>query len=156
MPGDLVTFTLYYNNTGSAAAGTVSIKDTLPTGLTYIDSAPVPTWTDGVTFYWNFTNVGPGSYSIALTAQVDPLFTGTSLVNWAFLNYTTLNGFPLESSEASVVVSVPEMTDVLWVGAVPILILVLARKTRRSSHGTKAGVEMRGRVADGVPRTGGR
>src|SRR5205823_561746 len=33
-PGDVVTFTVYYNNTGSAAAGTVTIQDSLPSGMT--------------------------------------------------------------------------------------------------------------------------
>jgi len=46
-PGDLVTFTIYYNNTGSAAAGSVSIKDTLPGGMTYVGSSPAPSWRRG-------------------------------------------------------------------------------------------------------------
>src|SRR5437763_11807645 len=54
-PGDVVTFQIYYNNTGSAAAGTVSIKDSLPTGMTFQSASPAPTWTDGRSFLWNLT-----------------------------------------------------------------------------------------------------
>src|SRR5439155_1099865 len=45
--GDLVTFTIYYNNSGSVAAGTVTIKDSLPQGFDYVGASPVPTWTNG-------------------------------------------------------------------------------------------------------------
>ena len=133
MAGDLVTFTIYYNNTGSASAGTVSIKDALPSGLTYVSSSPAPTWTDGATIFWNFTDVAPGAYSITLIAQVGASFNGTALVNWVFLNYTTANGFPLESSAASAVIAIPELTDFVFVAAVPLLILVLRRRARKAA-----------------------
>ncbi len=92
-PGDLVTFTIYYNNTGSVAAGTVTIKDSLPSGLDYVSASPAATWTDGRTFYWNFTNVAPGAHSLSLVARVNASFSGSQLVNWAFLNFTRA-GFP--------------------------------------------------------------
>ena len=34
-PGNSVIFTIYYNNTGTVAAGTVTIKDSLPSGMTF-------------------------------------------------------------------------------------------------------------------------
>lgn len=129
--GDLVTFTIYYNNTGSAAAGTVTIKDVLPSGMTYVSSSPAPTWTDGSTFYWNFTDVAPGSYTLSLVAQVEASATGSLLVNRAFLNYTTANGFALESSSASTVVAIPELSDFLFVAVVPFVILGMMRRARR-------------------------
>ncbi len=130
-PGDVVTFTIYYNNTGSAPAGTVTIRDVLPSGLSYLSSNPAPTWTDGRTFYWNLTDVAPGNYSIVLTAQIDLLYNGSEIVNWAFLNYTTTNGFALESSSGSAIIAIPELADILFVALVPFLLLVIRRRLRR-------------------------
>jgi uncharacterized repeat protein (TIGR01451 family) len=129
--GDLVTFTIYYNNTGSAPAGTVSINDSLPVGMDYQSATPAPTWTNGRTFYWNFTNVAPGPHSLTLTARVNASFSGTQLVNWAFLNYTTAGGYALSGGRSSVIVAIPELSDMLFVAAVPLVILGLKFRARR-------------------------
>jgi len=129
--GETVTYTIYYNNTGSVPAGTVTIKDVLPSGLNYTGSDPAPTWTDGRTFYWNFTNVLPGSHSLTLTAVVAPGTPTGNLVNWAYLNYTATTGFALQGSQSSAVVAIPELSDFLLVGAVPFLILALRMRSRR-------------------------
>ena len=129
--GDLVTFTIYYNNTGSVIAGTVTIKDSLPTGMTYQSATPSPTWTNGRTFYWNFTNVAPGPHSLTMSARVNAGFSGSQLVNWAFLNYTTAGGYALSGGEASVIVAIPELSDMLFVAAVPAVILGLKYRARR-------------------------
>src|SRR5881296_2269031 len=129
--GDLVTFTIYYNNTGSVAAGTVTIKDSLPNGFDYVGASPVPTWMNGRTFYWNFTNVAPGAHSLTMTARVNSTFKGTQLVNWAFLNYTTIGGYPLIGSTSSVTVSIPELSDMIFVAVVPVIILGLKLRAKR-------------------------
>jgi len=130
-PGDVVTFRIYYNNTGSASAGTVSIKDSLPTGMTYQSASPAPTWTDGRTFFWNFTNVAPGPHSLTMSAQVNPGFTGSQLVNWAFLNYTTAGGYALTGSRSSAVVAIPELQDMIFVALVPLVIVGLKWRAQR-------------------------
>jgi len=147
-PGDVVTFRIYYNNTGSAAAGTVSIKDSLPTGMTFQSASPAPTWTDGRTFFWNFTSVAPGPHSLTLTAQVDPGFTGSQLVNWAFLNYTTAGGYALTGSRSSAIVAIPELQDMIFVALVPLVIVGLKWRAQRR--------EKEEGVADSVPWIGGR
>ena len=147
--GDTVTYTIYYNNTGSVAAGTVTIRDSLPSGLTYTGSNPAPSWTDGTTFYWNFTNVAPGAYSITLTAVVAAGANTTQIVNWAFLNYTTLGGYALAPSTAAVVLAIPELTDFAFVLAVPLLIIGLRLRSRGRREKEEG-------VADSVPRAGGR
>jgi uncharacterized repeat protein (TIGR01451 family) len=129
--GDLVTFTIYYNNTGNAVAGTVTIKDSLPVGLDYSSASPTPTWTNGRTFYWNFTNVAPGAHSLTLTARVNASFSGNQLINWAFLNYTTAGGYALNGGKSSVIVAIPELSDMLFVAAVPMVILGLKFRARR-------------------------
>jgi len=134
-PGDLVTFRIYYNNTGSASAGTVTIKDSLPIGMTFQTASPAPTWTNGRTFFWNFTNVAPGAHSLTLTARVNATFTGSLLVNWAFLNYTTTSGFSLIGSLSSAIVSIPELSDMMFVALVPLIILGLkVRQQRREKE----------------------
>ncbi len=133
-PGDLVTFTIYYNNTGSVAAGTVTIHDTLPNGLDYVSASPAATWTDGRTFYWNLTNVAPGAHSLTLAARVNASFTGSQLVNWAFLNYTTVGGFALIGSQSSVIVAIPELSDMIFVAAVPMLVIGLKIRAKRRSE----------------------
>ncbi|HYS73318.1 MAG TPA: lamin tail domain-containing protein [Thermoplasmata archaeon] len=130
-PGDLVTFTIFYNNTGSVAAGTVTIKDSFPSGLDYVSASPAATWTDGRTFYWNFTSVAPGAHSLTLIARVNASFSGSQLVNWAFLNYTTPGGFPLIGSSSSTVVAIPELSDMIFVAAVPLLIIGLKIRAKR-------------------------
>ncbi len=131
-PGDLVTFTIFYNNTGSVAAGTVTIKDSLPTGMDYRTASPAPTWTNGRTFFWNFTNVAPGPHSLTLTAQVNATFSGSTLVTWAFLNYTTPGGFVLNGSRSSATVAIPELSDMIFVAAVPLIIIGLKTRARRA------------------------
>ncbi len=129
--GDLVTFTIYYNNTGSVAAGTVTIKDSLPNGFDYVSANPAPTWMSGRTFYWNFTNVAPGAHSLTMSARVNSTFSGTRLVNWAFLNYTTTGGYPLIGSTSSVTVAIPELSDMIFVAVVPMIILGLKLRAKR-------------------------
>jgi len=129
--GDLVTFRIYYNNTGSVAAGTVTIKDSLPNGFDYVSANPAPTWMSGRTFYWNFTNVAPGAHSLTMSARVNSTFSGTRLVNWAFLNYTTTGGYPLIGSTSSVTVAIPELSDMIFVAVVPMIILGLKLRAKR-------------------------
>ncbi len=152
VPGQTVTYTIYYNNTGSVAAGTVSIVDTLPNGLVFVSSSATPTAHSGQTYYWNFTNVPHGSYSFTITALVSNAFTGTQLVNWAFLNYTSTQGFRLTGSSASAVVAIPELGDFLFVAAVPFLVIGLRIRAKRS----REPMEKKKGVADSVPRTDGR
>ena len=136
--GQYVTYTIYYNNTGSVPAGTVSITDTMPNGLVNITSNPAPTTVSGSMYSWNFTNVAPGSHSITITAQVSASFNGTQLVNWAYANYTTTRGFQLASSSASAIVAIPELSDFAFVAAVPFLVIGMRRRARRKKE-TKEG-----------------
>src|SRR5206468_10433062 len=80
-PGDSVTFTIYYNNTGTVAAGTVTIKDSLPSGMTFQSATPPPTWNDGRTFYWNLTTAPPRTHSVTLPDLVPATFRRTPLTH---------------------------------------------------------------------------
>ncbi len=129
--GQQVTYTIYFNNTGSAPAANVSIVDTMPSGLANISYSTQPTAASGLTTYWNFTTVAPGSHSITITAQVSPTVNGTQLVNSVSLSYTSVPGYQLPGSSSSAIVAIPELSDFAFVAAVPFLVIGLRRRARR-------------------------
>ena len=67
-------------------------------------------------------------------------------MNWVYLNYTSANGYALQASQASAILAIPELTDFLFVAAVPFLVLGLRARARRK----RARQEEEG-VADSVP-----
>jgi hypothetical protein len=77
--------------------------------------------------------------------------TGSELVNWVYLNYTSTNGYALPGSQDSAVLAIPELSDFFFVGLVPFLILGLRARARRK----RAQEKVEG-VADSVPWTDGR
>jgi uncharacterized repeat protein (TIGR01451 family) len=70
-PGDVITYTITYINSGTGYAGTVWVKDTIPSETTYVSSSPTYTSVSGDVFTWKFTNVAPGTYYIKLKVRVD-------------------------------------------------------------------------------------
>jgi len=70
-PGDVIIYTIYFNNTGFENA-TVHINDTLPAGVTYVSDTNGTnggTWTGQ--WNWTFTDVQSGNNSFNITVQVD-------------------------------------------------------------------------------------
>jgi len=113
-PGDIITYTLHYNNNGTGNATDVVIKDTIPEHTTFYDADP---WYSGVnyrTYRWNIGIVGPGGDGdITLKVKVNVgTNDGTILLNTATLDYDDDNGNPYQqlSSDATVTVTSPEMT----------------------------------------------
>ena len=149
LPGDTIVYTIFYNNTGSANAAHVWLNDTLPNDVTFLSSSVPWTSRSGQTYRWHFTNVAPGAHSFTISVRVNLNATSSTLVNWVFLNYTTQNGYPLQSSSASWTVSIPEFSDLAIVAIVPLFVLGV-RRLRRRNAGKK------GTVADSVPGIGGR
>ncbi|MCK4757236.1 MAG: DUF11 domain-containing protein, partial [Thermoplasmata archaeon] len=116
-PGTLVTYTIWYNNTGGGNAGDVWINDTIPGGTIFQSSTPAPTTVNGDDYTWYFPNVRKNTVnSITITVMVDPLATpGTTITNWASLNYTALNGHAFaEQSDSAVinVIIIPEFSTI--------------------------------------------
>lgn len=130
-PGDSIVYTIYYNNTGSDRASEVWITDLLPTDVTYVTASVPPTSINGQVLTWRFQNVAPGPHSLTVTARVNANPSSSNLVNWVFLNYTSDAGTPLESSNDSATVAVPEFTDFAIVATVPLLLISLRRRSRR-------------------------
>src|SRR5205823_310664 len=106
-PKDTVLFTVYLSNTGSQAAQTVWMNDTLPSGFTYISdtagSIPAITGYPNYTFA-NLAN-GPHAFTITVRVGVD-VAPGTPLTNVAALAYTDAAGVPRSPSSAQATVVV--------------------------------------------------
>jgi uncharacterized repeat protein (TIGR01451 family) len=113
-PGDFITYTLTYKNLGNGDAAHVWVNDTIPTYTTYYSSTPNYNETDGSTYTWHFTGVGPGSYTITLIVTVDIATPpGTVLENVVTLDYTDDNGnqpYDTQDDSVNVTVTAPDMT----------------------------------------------
>ena len=111
--GGRITYTLWYNNTGSGPAGTVWVNDTIPGQVSYVSSSPPYASYAGGTYGWVFSNVGVGSHEVQLTVQVKGGTSGVAYIrNWAFLNYSDPQGFlwPSNASHADVVLNGPVLS----------------------------------------------
>ena len=144
LPGDTLTYTVFYNNTGSAVANHVWVNDTLPMGVAFLSGSPPPGQIDNQTLRWHFTSVAPGPHSLTILVTVSAS-PPQVLVNWAFLNYTAQNDYLLQPSQDNAVTSIPEFPAFLAPLAVPLLISGLRRLRPK-----------RRVAADSVPGTGGR
>ncbi|MCX8174162.1 MAG: DUF11 domain-containing protein, partial [Thermoplasmata archaeon] len=128
--GDLLTYTIYYNNTGSGAAGNVWINDTLPPGVDFV-SASNGGVLDGNVVRWYFANVLPGSHYVTLQVRVN-VTQNTTLTNWAHLNYTSLHGVKFPGSSASATTNAVHETTLLSgiVFLAPVAFLLRQKKPR--------------------------
>ena len=70
-PGDTVTYTIYYNNTGSTNAYNVVVTDTLPRNVTFLSSSVPPSSISGRTYVFNLGTVSTGPHSFTITVQID-------------------------------------------------------------------------------------
>jgi uncharacterized repeat protein (TIGR01451 family) len=103
-PGELLTWTLAYTNTGNADASGVVLSDTLPARATFLSASGGGTFAHG-TVTWALGTVAAGaSGSVTVTARLDPVFPeGTTvLTNPAVLQGS---GTPPVGSGASTTVS---------------------------------------------------
>ena len=128
---DTLTYTIYYNNTGSGNAGNVWVNDTMPQNTTYQSSSAAPSSVNGDTYTWHFTNVAPGTHSFTITVQVDADAPSGTITNWAFLDYTTAADYVLESSSDSAFTVIPEMRHVIAAILGIMIIGFIGLRTRR-------------------------
>ncbi|RME80366.1 MAG: DUF11 domain-containing protein [Caldilineae bacterium] len=88
-PGDTITYTLSYSNTGVITASNVIITDILPAGLLNptVTSTPPLTPDPGTTFQWTLGDLAPAAGGwITVVAQVDPaLATPATITNTAII-----------------------------------------------------------------------
>ncbi|MGI0149692.1 MAG: hypothetical protein ACREDF_09205, partial [Thermoplasmata archaeon] len=106
--GDMYTYDVWYNNTGSGPAGRIWINDSLPGEVTFQSSSDPGAMTGN--YNWTWTSVGLGNYRLSIGVQVRsglppiPYFR-----NYVFLNYTDEKGFlwPMKVAFADVALSGP-------------------------------------------------
>jgi uncharacterized repeat protein (TIGR01451 family) len=110
-PSDNIVYTITYQNTGDDAATNVNITEVYPAGVSFFSSIPAPTIGNNVWIIPTVPAAGTGTITITVTVDAFAL-PGTTLTNWAFLNYTTVGAFqmPTESASATTIVTQVVMT----------------------------------------------
>lgn len=103
LPGATLSYTLTYTNRSSADAADVLVSDTLPLGLTFVNSTPPPTTIAGRDLRWQIGTLRAGaSGSITLVAQVAPGgANGTGLTNAAQIVTTTPGDDPGDNTSST-------------------------------------------------------
>ncbi len=103
IPGETVTYTINYGNSGLTSAAAVLITDTLPTGLTYITDTsglPCPTCATG-SLVWSDEAVSAGSSSsfVLVTAVPPTISFGILLTNSASIASPDGDANPADNSD---------------------------------------------------------
>lgn len=101
-----IIYTLQAVNNGPDAAIGLLITDTLPTGLTFVSATGDGTYNDG-TGQWTIGSLASGNTAqIQLTAQVDAVSAGSSIVNTAQRQTSTPDDFNTLNDTGVVTVNV--------------------------------------------------
>jgi uncharacterized repeat protein (TIGR01451 family) len=113
-PGDQLTYTLTYENTGTGWASSVVIVDTIPADVTFVSSNPTYDSVVGNVYTWNLGDVAPGaSGTITIIVKVDVGTPDETLLrNRAMLDYSDANGNFVDRLRgyADVIVTAPILT----------------------------------------------
>jgi uncharacterized repeat protein (TIGR01451 family) len=115
MPGQPITYTLVYSNTGVGIANGVLITDTLPaqiTSLSYISSGPALTTIGSTPYVWSVGNLTPGTSGvITVTGIVSPaLSADQSLPSTASISTSSVEAdYANNTSAVTVNVVVPRV-----------------------------------------------
>jgi len=113
-PGDMIIYTLYYENSGSGNATLVVVTDTIPQLVTFVNSTPGYDSVSGRTYTWNIGDVpaySNGTIIVRVTVNVS-VDDGTVLQNNATMDYADANGnyYDQLSDDANVTVTAPVMS----------------------------------------------
>ena len=97
MPGSTVTFTIEVTNQGTVDAYNIELDDYIPTGLILADAG----WSENTVGIASLNNdipfIAPGEQaSVNITFTVDPLYTGTSIINYAEISAADDNDDPAD------------------------------------------------------------
>ncbi len=106
-PGQTVTYTLNFANSGGFTATNVVLNDNVPAQLvsvSFANSGSTITATPGITYSWHVANLAPGAGGvITLTGQVDP----NLVVPTTFTNTATITSTAFEITGTNNTASVP-------------------------------------------------
>jgi uncharacterized repeat protein (TIGR01451 family) len=114
LPGEMLTYTIGFNNTGTAD-GKVVVTDILAPELVLVTSSSEANRTGGT---WSFARVPAGSHNLlSLTVKINnDTMENISIINTASVNLTTLTGTALGQLDTNTVstkigfIPVPKMT----------------------------------------------
>jgi uncharacterized repeat protein (TIGR01451 family)/fimbrial isopeptide formation D2 family protein len=93
-PGDLITYTIEYENRGSITATNAFITDAIPANTTYALGSCTGCTYDGSALTWNLGDIAPddaGSLSFAVHVA-DTVALGTNIQNVALIKHDYLSG----------------------------------------------------------------
>jgi len=106
--GDLYTYNVWFNNTGSGPAGRLWINDSLPNEVTFQGSSDPGAMTGS--YNWTWTSLGFGNYRLSIDVQVKSALPPIPYFrNQVYLNYTDEKGFswPMKVAFVDVALSGP-------------------------------------------------
>jgi uncharacterized repeat protein (TIGR01451 family) len=93
VPGETVVYTITLNNLGNMDATGITVTDTVPANMTYVDGSASDggSW-DGVTLTWSGLALDAGdSTDVSFEAMVDDgVLAGTPITNTAWISQSTL------------------------------------------------------------------
>jgi uncharacterized repeat protein (TIGR01451 family) len=110
-PGETITYTLAYSNTGNVIAQQVVISDPLPAAITgstavYTYTGATVTSREGSPFAWDVADLAAGEGGIiTITAAISPTFFSDSFSNTATIATATVES-NLDNNAASAVIAV--------------------------------------------------
>lgn len=83
--GEILTYTLTYENLGNFQANNVNITDVLDAGVSFISSDPAPSWNSSRSLYWTIPDLQAGNtQSIALKVLVNESLPDGALLKNCF------------------------------------------------------------------------
>lgn len=101
---DMITYTIYFNNSDTGTANHVWINNTIPEDVEFLTSNPPPAWNDSQDYRFIFNDVSPGGHSLTITVMIERgLPEETTLVNSVVLNYTNSRDIPKQGSFDSII-----------------------------------------------------
>ncbi|MFC2084621.1 OmpA family protein [Bacteroidota bacterium] len=105
--GNAITYSIYLENNGDLALDNISMRDTIPAGLTDVTVSDNATLTDGIVIYERSVLQPSEKDSLTVTAVIDPGLpspAGLEIINRAYVQSTQT---PEQWSEAKTVIYVP-------------------------------------------------
>ncbi len=124
-PGDALTITVFFNNTGNATAPSAWINVSLPAGLIYVsDTSIVEGGIKTGDYNWTFTNVNTTNHNFdILTLVWEGLTDGESMTISADLEYLDQTSMPMPPSSTFATVTarrpVMSVTKITETGIIP-------------------------------------